>query len=256
MGMLERIKRKQIDGFKDFVQNLEITTGTTKHQIFTTGVLEDPLYMSWVMKNLKTYEDFINLGSGDINTVIASQERIVNVFAKCVWGEEEEKITALESVIPKYMSQLRDELSYLKSVTAAEKEGAKYFMVKATRKLMSEDLLNGFRWSLPPMDVYYPRTFKPGQTELHYESGAIAAKGLIDGGRRMGQWQHFYETGQILAYGDYYDGLKVGEWTFNYSSGKVKAQGKFVSDEKHGQWKEWDRNGELHEVVYSQGTKI
>ncbi len=253
--MLERIKRKQIDGFKDFVQNLEITAGTVKHQIFTTGVLEDPLYISWVMKNLKTYDDFIHLGSGDISSVMASQDRVINVFAKCIWGEGEEKVTAMESIIPKYMSQLRDELSYLQSVTPAEKEGAKYFMVKATRKLMGEDLIIGFRWDLPPMDVYYPRTFKPGLAEMFYESGTVAANGMIEGGRRMGQWQHYYETGQILAYGDYYDGLKVGEWTFNYSSGKVKAQGKYVSDEKHGHWKEWDRNGEMQDVVYNQGVK-
>lgn len=255
MGMLERIKKKQIVGFKDFVQNLEITAGHTKHQIFTTGVLEDPIYMSWVMKNLKTFDDFLELQSSDVDAVLSHQERILSVFAKCLWGESEEKITALESVIPKFMSQLRDELSYLQNVTAAEKEGARYYIVKATRKLMNEEIINGFRWELPSMDIYYHKILKSGLNELHYESGIIAAKGMVEGGQRMGQWQHFYETGQVLAYGDYYNGAKVGEWTFNYSNGRVKAQGKYVSDDKHGSWREYDRNGNLTEVVYSQGVK-
>lgn len=255
MGMLERIKKKQINGFKDFVQNLEITAGTTKHHIFTTGVLEDPVYMSWVMKNLKTFEDFLKLPGDDIGSVLAGQERIVNVFVKCIWGEPDEKIMSLEGAVPQFMSQIRDELSYLQAVTPAEKEGAKYYMIKATRKLMSEEKINGFRWDLPPMDVFYPKNFKTGYNEILYDSGAVAAKGMIESNKRVGQWQHFYETGQILAFGDYYNGLKVGEWTFNYSSGKVKAQGKYLSDDRHGLWKEFDRTGELHEVTYSQGVK-
>ena len=254
--MLERIKKKQINGFKDFVQNLEITSGTPKHHIFTTGVLEDPLYMSWVMKNLKSFEHFMKLPSDDIESVLASQERIVSIFVKCIWGEGDDKITQLEETIPRFMSQIRDELSYVQAVTPSEKEGARYYMVKTTRKLMAEEKIMGFRWELPPMDVYYPRTYKDGLVELYYDQGIVAARGKAEKNARMGQWQHFYETGEILAYGDYFDGLKVGEWTFNYSNGKVKAQGKFLSDEKHGHWKEWDRNGELHEVVYSEGKKV
>jgi hypothetical protein len=254
--MLERIKRKQMDGFKDFVQNLEITAGVARQQIFTTGVLEDPLYMSWIMKNLKTFDDFINLPSGEIDSVLSHQRQMIGVFVKCFWGESAEKITALESIAPKFMSEIKDELSYLQNVTSSEKEGAKHYMVKTTRKLMQDEIINGFRWALPPMNVFYPPTFKSGLNEIFFESGIVAAKGLIQANKRVGLWQHYYDNGSLLAFGDYYDGLKVGEWTFNYANGKTKAQGKYLADEKHGLWKEWDRTGELHEVVYSQGAKV
>lgn len=256
MGMLERIKKKQIDGFKDFVQNLEITAGSTKHQIFTTGVLDDPVYMSWVMKNLKTFEDFMKLPTEDIEEVLSHQDRIISIFVKCFWGEGEDKITGLESVIPRFMSQIRDEVSYIQNVTPSEKEGARYYMVKSVRKLMSEEKINGFRWELPPMDIFYTRTYKNGLVELFYESGAIAAKGPMEANKRTGQWQHFYETGQTLAFGDYYEGVKVGEWTFNYANGKVKSAGKYIADDKHGIWKEWDKNGEMKETVFSEGVKV
>ncbi len=254
--MLERIKRKQFDGFKDFVQSLEITTGVARQQIFTAGILEDPLYMSWIIKNLKTFEDFMNLPSGEIDAVLSHQRQMIGVFVKCFWGEAPEKITSLETLTPKFMSEIKDELSYLASVTPAEKEGAKNYMIKTTRKLMNDEFINGFRWSLPPMEVFYPPSLKNGLNEILFESGIVAAKGTIEAGKRVGLWQHYYDNGSLLAFGDYYNGLKVGEWTFNFPNGKTKGQGKYLADEKQGLWKEWDRSGELHEVVYSLGARV
>jgi antitoxin component YwqK of YwqJK toxin-antitoxin module len=255
MGMLDRIKKKQNEGLKEFVINMETTAGTTRGQIFTVGVLEDPIFMSYVMNNIRTFDDFMNLDSDDIDTVITSQEQIMTLFAKCLFGMEESKIMALESTIPHLMSKLKDELSYLKEVTPQEKEGARYYILKLTRKLQMDEKINGFSWKLPPQDVYYPKNHKDGKTKIHFESGVVAAEGGYLKGKRSGPWRHNYDQGQVLAEGDYFDGLKSGVWVFYYSNGNIKAQGKYKADLKQGTWKEWDRSGVMTETEYHEGVK-
>jgi hypothetical protein len=255
MGMLERIKKRQIDGFKEFVINMETTATSTRTQIFTAGVLEDPLFMSYVMKNLKTFDDFIKLNSDDIEAVITSQEQVMSLFAKCLFGSEDPKIMEMESVIPRLFSKLKDELSYLKEVTPQEREGAKYYIMKIARKFQIEEKINGFSWKLPPQDVYYPKVMKDGPTKIHFENGVVAAEGLYLKAKRMGQWRHNFDSGNILAEGEYFDGLKSGVWVFYYANGNIKSQGKYRQDLKQGLWKEWDRSGNVTEVTFNEGVK-
>ena len=255
MGMLDRIKRRQLDGFKEFVVNMETTGVQTRGHIFTAGVLEDPIYMGWVMKNIRTFEDFLKLNSDDIETVLSSQEQLLGIFAKCIFGQDQMKIMELESVIPKHFSRIKDELSYMSEVTTQEKEGAKYFILKVVRKLQMDERIHGFHWNLPPQDLFYPKTHKDGNGVIYFENGVVAAEGQYSKNKRLGYWRHNYETGKILAEGDYLDGLKSGVWVFYYSSGSIKAQGKYVDDLKHGQWKEFDREGEVSEIDYKEGVK-
>lgn len=255
MGMLDRIKRRQLDGFKEFVQNMEITGIQTRQQIFTAGVLEDPVYMTWVMKNTRTFEHFKTLPSSEIETVLNHQEQVLLMFTKCYYDSPHEEIMALESVIPGLFSRFKDEFSYLKDVTVPEKESARYFMVKTARKLQMEDLILGFGWQLPPMDVFYAKTFKEGKARILFDSGVLAAEGDIEKGRRFGYWKHYYDSGKLLAEGDYLDGLKDGVWVYYYGNGNIKAQGRYSSDLKTGKWQEWDRSGKKSEAEFNEGVR-
>jgi hypothetical protein len=255
MGMLDRIKKKQNEGFKEFVISMETSSGTTRGQIFTAGVLEDPVFMSYVMKNIRTFDDFMKLDSDDIDAVLSSQDQIMTLFAKVLFGSDESKIMEMESLIPRLMSKLKDEISYLKEVTVQEKDGAKFYIMKVVRKLQTEERINGFKWTLPPMDVYYPKQIKDGQIKIYFEDGTIAAEGIYLKGKRMGDWRHYYDTGKILAEGDYFDGMKSAIWKFYYSNGTLKSEGKYKADQKHGVWKEYDRNGVITEVEYNEGVK-
>lgn len=255
MGMLDRIKKRQIDGFKEFVINMETTAATSRAQIFTAGVLEDPIFMSYVMKNIRTFDDFLNLDSGEIDTILKSQDQIIGLFAKCLFGSDTAKIMSLESSIPRHMSRLKDELSYLKDVSPSEREGAKFYIMKVVRKFQQEEKIHGFQWRLPPQDVYYPKTLKDGAAKILFENGSMAAEGEHSKGKRSGFWKHYYDIGVLLAEGDYSDGLKTGVWVFYYSNGNLKAQGKYKADLKHGVWKEWDRAGVLTETEYLEGVK-
>jgi hypothetical protein len=254
MGMLERIKKKQLEGFREFVISLETTSPQSRGQIFTSGVLEDPMYMSWVMKNIRTFEDFMKLPPDEIEKVIASQESMVSVFVRAL-DENTNSSQPLETVVPKLISKIRDELEYVKDVTPEVKISARSHIMKVARKLQNTDLIMGFRWQLPPMEVFYPKTYKDGLTEICFESGVIAAKGMMEKNKRVGPWVHYYDSGRMLAQGEYLDGLKEENWIFYYSNGNERAKGKFFHDQRHGIWTEWDREGVLAEVEYKEGVK-
>jgi hypothetical protein len=256
MGMLDRIKKRQLEGFKEFVHNLEVTGPISRQQIFMTGILEDPIFMGWVTKNIKTFDDFLTLPSEDIDRILSQQDQMIGLFARCLKGKPVESIQALESVIPRHFGKVRDELSYLKDVSGAERDSAAYYLIKSVRKLQSQEEILGFQWRLPPMDVFYPKNYAEGKAEIIFESGITAAVGEISKGKRFGPWKHFYDTGRLLAEGDYMDGLKTGNWNVFYSNGSLKTQGKYRDDLKHGLWKEWDRAGVLSEVEYREGTRI
>lgn len=254
MGMLERIKKKQLEGFREFVMNLETTSLQSRGQIFTSGVLEDPMYMSWVMKNIRTFDDFMKLPGDEIEKVLVSQENILNVFILAL--DNKETVTPfLESSIPKLMSRIRDEWEYVKEVTPDSKMSARSHIMKTARKLQVSESIMGFRWQLPPMDIFYPKSYKDGLTEVCFDSGVMAAKGVMEKNRRVGPWVHYYDNGRILAQGDYHEGLKENEWTFHFSNGKERARGKYFADLRNGIWKEWDREGNITEVEYKEGVR-
>lgn len=255
MGMLERIKKKQLEGFREFVINLETTSLASRGQIFTSGVLEDPMYMSWVMKNIRTFEDFMRLPGDEIERVLSSQENIINVFVRAI-DDRAAMTPVLESTVPKLMSKIRDEWEYVTDVTPDSRISARSHIMKVARKLQLSEDITGFRWQLPPMDIFYPKTFKDGLTEICFDSGVLAAKGVMEKNKRSGPWIHYYDNGRILAQGDYLEGLKEGDWLFFYSSGKERAKGKYFADQRHGMWKEWDREGNIAEVEYQEGVRV
>lgn len=254
MGMLERIKKKQLDGFREFVISLETTSIQSRGQIFTSGVLEDPMFMSWVMKNIRTFEDFMKLPGDEIERVLLSQENIINVFVKTIEDKAAGQ-TFIETTIPKLLSRIKDELEYVSDVTPDQRMSARSHIMKVTRKMQMSEEIMGFRWQLPPMDIFYAKNYKDGLTEITFDSGVMAAKGMMEKNHRVGPWVHYYDNGRILAQGDYLQGDKTGEWVFFYSNGKERARGKYLADLRHGVWKEWDREGQLSEVHYTEGVR-
>jgi hypothetical protein len=255
MGMLDRIKKKKFVGFKEFVLNMETSGQSSRQLILMRGILEDPVFMANVMKNVRTFDDFLNLPSDEIDTVIKTQDQILGVLAKCFFGSPQSEISAFESMIPKYISRLKDELAYLTEVTPSEKEGAKYFILKLVRKLQMAETIQGFAWRLPPLEIFHPKVYKDGPTQIYFESSILAAEGDTLRGKRTNRWKHFYDSGKLLAQGEYHDGLKTGVWVFYFGNGSIKSQGDYKLDLKHGMWKDWDRAGVMSETDYIEGVK-
>jgi hypothetical protein len=256
MAMLERIKKKQWEGFKDFVESLESSTAQHRQFIMLNGVLEDPLFMRWVMKNLKTFPDLLALSSDQIEDILRSNESMVSVLAKALpVASVDELQTKYGQLCPRQFSKLKDEFSYLQEVSEAQRESAQIFLMKAVRKMQKEERLEGFRWNLPPRDVFFEKGPKEGLNSITFEDGTLAATGEMFKGKRIGKWQHFYDNGRLLAEGQYQEGNKTGSWQFFYGNGKKKAEGKYLADVRHGRWIEWDRDGVLSECDWVEGKR-
>jgi hypothetical protein len=255
MAMLERIKKRQYEGFRDLVTNLETTGLKSRSNILSMAILEDPVFMTYVMRNIKTFEDFLNLPSDEIEKVLASQDQIPTIFAKCIYGLDEEILFSFKSTMPRFFSRLVDELSYIKEVPKSEKEGAIFHLLKLVRKLQEDDKIQGFFWQLPPLEVFQPKVYKDGLVSIHFESGIVAAQGSYLKSQREGTWKHYYDTGKIFAEGEYSDGRKNGPWTYYFLSGAIKSKGLFKDDLKQGHWQEWEKSGEMIDVFYKDGVK-
>jgi hypothetical protein len=254
--MLERIKKKQESGFKEFVVSMESANSQRRTQIFTTGVLEDPLYMAYVVKNIKVFEDVLKLDPSDINSVLTLDKMII-FLAKALSDLNEEDLQKFEQLlIPKHVAKLREELKDLNGqVTVLEREGAKQFILMNVRKFQLEERIPGFAWSLPPKHLYVPQAYKDGPFMKFFEDGAKAVEGKYLKGKREGEWKHYYDKGSKFAEGEYLNGFKNGHWYFYYRDGKIRSEGIYVQDQKDGPWKEWDRDGNFVEVNYIEGVK-
>ena len=256
MGMLERIKKKQWDGFKDFVENMEVTPSVQRPAILMNGILEDPRFMRWVTKNLRGFNDFMDLPADEIEAVLKSNESIVGVFAKAVEVKTPEDMQALARNLPRIFGKLKEEIEYRKDISASERESAQFFLMKTVRKMQRQETIQGFRWELPPPEVFQEKLqTKDGLVQILFEDGKLAAEGEVLKGKRIGAWKHYYDDGRLLAEGLYVEGSKHGKWLFHYGQGTPRAEGKFVSDARQGIWREWDRNGVEKETEWVDGKK-
>ncbi len=254
--MLDRIKKKQWDGFKDFVESLECSLPAQRSAILLNGILEDPRFMCWVTRNLRGFPHFLELPADEIEAVIRSNDSMLTLVAKALGVGSEEELQGMAHVFPRHMGKLRDEWGLLKEVPHAERESARFFLLKTVRKLQRQELIQGFRWELPPPETFLERPAqKDGVMRILYEDQTLAAEGEMLKGRRIGQWKHFYENGKLLGEGSYLEGFKNGEWTFYYGNGARRSRGKFRQDLRHGLWKEWDREGGEREVEWVEGKR-
>jgi hypothetical protein len=211
--------------------------------------------MEYVIKNIKTFDDLLKLEIQEIEAVLSSNEQVVPVFVKCFPSSHKDKIISLAGLIPRFQSKLKDELSYLGELSPQEIEGSRFYILKILRKLQHQGLISGFRWELPPEDIYFSKQFSDGIHNVFFLSGNLACSGEYLKGKRISFWKHNYDNGLLYAEGNYNEGLKTGVWNLYYTNGNKKASGKYRDDLKHGCWKEWDRHGVESEVEYDQGKK-
>lgn len=254
--MLERIKKKRLVGFKEFVESLEISTRDKRSQIMMLGILEDPIFMGHVMKNIKTFDDVLKLPGSELETLLLSHDQMLSQFAKCFDPSNPDLIKSIKSELPRVGAKFEDELTYTKDISEQERGAAKYFLVKSVRKLQAQDSIIGFRWDLPANDIFFPKNYTDGYWMIEFDSKVLAAEGEIFKNKKIGPWKHYYDNGKLLGEGTYYDGFKVGSWNFYYANGALKSQGKYSMDSKVGIWKEYDRSGKITEVEYKDGAKV
>ncbi|MBT3983933.1 MAG: hypothetical protein HOE90_21435 [Bacteriovoracaceae bacterium] len=252
MGILDRLKRNEYDGFKEFVRSLETTSPFRRKEIMILAMLEDPVYVHWVTVNLLNMEKFLQVGEDFYRMMCKKRENFPNVIARAIRDTKYEKVM-METCLGKNISRLvKEEFEYMGEVPPQEKIGAQYCLFTEFRKLQDEDAVRENPWRLPAQEVIL-RKDPPGDIdpyELFLESGRVCARGPIKSGMRQGEWKFYYECGALLAEGEYAKGFKSGAWVFNFTNGNILFRGKFKNDERIGVWDYFDFQGNKSEKEY------
>ncbi|MBL7666037.1 MAG: hypothetical protein JNM93_12955 [Bacteriovoracaceae bacterium] len=245
-SILRRIKKKEYQGFKEFVRNLETTPLSRRVEIMQSAILEDPVYMTYAFKNMATPDEVLNYANDNIDAFIKTLPNAINTLAKAFYKTP--KIDFIKNtVLPKGLAKdFEEELNLLKDLKQGEKEAAGYMLVKTFRDLQEQEYVYGKAWNFPPAHILKEETGakQEGHTILQFENGQTAAEGEVVKANREGVWVHYYENGVIMARGNWKGGSKEGEWTFWHSNGKKKAQGVYKEDAKVEGWQYFDREGQ------------
>lgn len=252
MGILDRIKKQEYTGLKEFVGNLETTSSFKRKEIMALGMLEDPVYMHWVAKNIMNMDKMLEVSPDFYQSLVKRQESYVGVIARAIYQSKYEKIY-LESCLPPFVLRLvKEEFTNIKNLKPEEQVGAQYSLFRQLRRMQEADEVRDNPWRLPSKDILQRKDPDiNGVYEIKLENGKLAARGNLMGGKRTGQWTFYYEAGQVLAEGDFERGKKVGHWNFYYPEGKILFAGSFQDDNRFGIWSYYEPNGEKIEKEYS-----
>lgn len=257
MYTLFKHKRRGADGFKDFVRNLELFPTETVDRMIFLGLLEDPVYLSWALKNRISFDYFLRLGTEDVLKVYREFKSRIKLFVMALKNTESEG-TFLREKVPRAIAVQYKEESKITPVTKSQQDAARIRIMEACLRLEKKGDLPKIDWKLPPprvVDGEIGEMDKEGNFVLRYLDGTLALKGPLENRLRAGFWKHYYPNGKLIAEGIYLNGEKNDHWVFYYPDGSKKSEGQFKEDRQHGKWKEYDREGNMEIVNYVHGKK-
>ena len=252
MGILDRIKKKEYKGFKEFVGNLDSSPGFKRNEIMALGMTEDPIYMSWVVKNILTMEKLSQLNGDFFDTITKNSETYIDVIAQSIHGTKHLGVF-FEQCLSAPLGRLVKEALKTRIVVSAEDQfKAQCVLYREFRKLQERDEAGGIAWHLPPKEIFSQKDgVDAGVVEIKLENGKLCARGNVLNSKRTGPWSFFYETGSVLGQGSFLRGQKQGVWTLFYPNGNNFLVGEFKNDERYGKWSIYDVKGNVTEKQYS-----
>ena len=258
MGILSKHKKNGVEGFKHFAQNLETAQGKAFENIVQLALLEDPVYMKWVIPNMMNYTYIMKCNSDHVSKIAEQLHNAPKMFVVCFFDSDLEEKFVEDKLDRRMRRDYMDEKELVKSVTESQKEDVRNQIVQIIRKLQNSYDIPAFKWTLPPNNIMdgSNQQIKPNSVfKLNFENGKPALVGKTKGKQRNGIWQHFYPNGNPMAIGEYARGVKTGDWKFFYANRTLKSEGKYVNDNKEGEWTEYDKEGTAHKAIYKNGKK-
>ena len=82
-SVLGRHKKKGYEGFAYFVKFIECLAPAKQKDFLENGMLEDPIYIGWVMKNMMKIDFLFELSSDDIEKV---KDGLPNFYENLYFG--------------------------------------------------------------------------------------------------------------------------------------------------------------------------
>ena len=256
MDILSKHKKLGAEGFKNFVVKLETMGAQARKTIIQNALLEDPVYMHWILKNVTNFNIFENLEWDDVEKVLDSIPNGIQQLVFAIKGSDKEDVIA--SKVPDSVKAIyNEEYEFSGTIDPPKRHASQQNMFSALRNYQKEDRIP-FNWQLPERNVLEGSNHKiesTGPFQLKFENDVLALKGQYEKRLRAGEWEHYYPNGQIMAKGIYVDGQKQGPWEFFFSDGSPMASGNYKDNLKEGDWMEYLRDGREVPITYSRGKK-
>src|SRR3989339_1150598 len=257
MNILTKHKKNGLEGLKKFVQFLEIAPEQKARDILSMALLEDPVYMKWVMANMISFDFIKTLDGKELEKIYLQLANPIPTFVYALYKSEMEA-SILEKFNDSIRGRYKEELSLTKEVQRGKQIGCRNTIIEKIRALQKNRDITPFEWKIPEEKILLGPTgiiSKDNQFSLFFENGQPALRGGLEKKLRAGLWKHYYPNGKLMAEGIYVDGEKMGEWKFYYADERIKAQGEFVENLKHGTWYEFEKDGKKVAVKYNRGRK-
>jgi hypothetical protein len=256
MYTLTKHKKLGVKGFKTFVKNLELFPENTVSTMISVGMLEDPVYMKWALKNKIRFDLFLQLDYESVLKVLAKlKPSSIQLLVFAIKGHPEEANFLKNNIEGKNAYEYNDLAEYT-TVSPKQLSIGRSRIMEVLFDLEMTSEIPPFTWDLPPDEVLKGESHKlavDGSYVQTYVSGKMALEGKLTHMLREGVWKHYYPNGAILAEGIYLQGEKSGDWIFYYTNGNKKSIGCYKNDLKHGEWTEIDPNGGSLVLKYKEG---
>ena len=223
--MLTKHKKKGLEGFQNFVCNIETASLDSFRNILQVAMIEDPIYITWALKNLMHFQDVMALEDDPFEALLkALPNRRTWVYA---FGRSEMEPLFLGKVSKITRQQFLDELALVNEITPAQQLQARNACITKIRSLQKNHELDPYPWKLPAQEVLDGSHLKlptSGEVVLDYESGTPALRGKTENHQRTGHWDVFFPNGQKYAEGEYKEDQRDGQWQFYGPRGELKIQ--------------------------------
>jgi hypothetical protein len=259
MTYLSRMKKKDSAGFEQIVRDLEVLPIKKKWDRSFMMSIEDPIYMSYVVKNLLSIDKVTTLDKKSFFIFCEKTPNIITLLYFAFHNRPQEK-EILEMLAPKYkeLYDEENERNLSKEVSQGLRESAMGKLISSFRNLSDGRNLELIQISSPPVNVLNFDKSSPPTTHLKrfYENGTCALEGEIKRKLRMGPWKIYYSSGQLMAQGEYVEGMMENLWSFYYPKGTKMSEGHFRKNIKINDWKEFNAKGEISIVNYGDKEAI
>ena len=258
MHILTGYKKKGAEGFMEFVETLEGRDKEEYDLFVQDALLEDPVYMKWVIPNIITYEYIVHLNLEEMASLSKTLRNPIKTLLLSFHGTKKENEFMEKKLTTELRKDYLNEALSINKIEPAQQVSARSRIVKAIRKLQKTREISPFPWILPFNDILNGSNYeikKDGSFILYFENEIIALQGNIKNQLRNGLWEHFYPDGTLMAEGEYKKGMKDGYWKFFYQEGHLKLEGLYVDDKRHDDWIKYDKQGNNSIISYESGRQ-
>ena len=228
MGMLTKHKKKGLEGFQNFVCNIETASSESFKNILQTAMIEDPIYITWALKNLMHFEDVVELEDEPFETLLNAMPNCQTwVYA---FGHSEMEPLLLGKVSKLTRQKFLDELALVPKISPGQQLQARNSCITKLRAMQKNHDLDPYAWQLPPQEVLDGDHLKlpaTGEVVIDYAPGQPALRGSMDNHMRTGNWEVFYPNGQKYAQGAFKEDQRDGVWEFFGTRGEAKMKQSF-----------------------------